>query len=304
MSHFYELFGNVSQKKVYIYNSLQAYKSSVYGIFDLLTYAENQQSGVLDVQIVETIPQEFSAGDYFILPAMRAFADYKAFMAVIGALLIEFHKKGGILCSVCMSSFLLAETGLLDGKVATTHWKAFTEFKRLYPKVKIEKEKIISIDGSIITAGGLTSYNDLALHIIRNEYSSELANKIAHIFLLNSSRESQLPFAVYTHNANSDELVDALVDLCRSNIQRAMGTWDIAGQLHISERQLQRRCKKSTGLSIAELFRSIKLDFAADMLQRGHTVSETADTVGYADVPGFSKAFIRYKGTSPGKWKT
>ncbi len=104
------------------------------------------------------------------------------------------YLSGACICTVCAGSFLAAEAGLLRGRRATTHWALAAEFRRRYPDVHLTAEKMLVDEGNVVSAGGITSYLDLCLHLLRRFGSPELAAAIARTFLLDAGRrESSCP---------------------------------------------------------------------------------------------------------------
>lgn len=290
-------------KKIWIINFEGVYKSSLYGLSDIFDYCSVHFGQRFILTIVESLPDDCSPLDYIILPACSSEAANNIANSGFKDQLAILYRSGAVVCSVCLSAFVLAESKLLNGRRATTHWKGAELLQNRFPEVSVDKSRILIKDERIITTGGLTSYNDLALFIIKNEYSSDTASSIARIFLVNSQRETQLPYIESRFRSYNDPLIDELQTVVTIEYSAAQSVESVSKKLNISSRQLNRRCLEETGLSVSSFIRSLRLGYAADLLDSGSTVTEAAAAVGYMDVPAFCRRFKTEKGISPGHWK-
>jgi transcriptional regulator GlxA family with amidase domain len=129
--------------------------------------------------------------DVIIIPPLLVPSDFTFELPALNVWLIHHYHMGTILTSACVGSFFLAKTGLLDGKRATTHWQYEEKFKSIFTSIILESDKILVDEGKIITAGGVSAYMDLVLHIIEKFHSKTNALRCANILLVDTGRSSQ-----------------------------------------------------------------------------------------------------------------
>lgn len=220
----------------------------------------------------------------------------------------EQYRRGATLYSACSGALMLAESGLLDGCEATSHWGYQDLFRRQYPKVRFRPEpNLVFADpaGRIVTAGGTTSWHDLAIHIIARHGSPGEAMRIAKVYLLKWHGEGQLPYATLVRHAPH---ADSVVRSCESWLQRhftdhgvVQGVVDYAG---IAERTLKRRFKAATGTTLIDYVQNLRIEEAKRLLETGASAVEAISAqVGYEDASFFSRLFKRRTGLSPGQYR-
>jgi transcriptional regulator GlxA family with amidase domain len=220
----------------------------------------------------------------------------------------ERHAAGAILCSVCTGTTVLAEAGLLDGLEATTHWSTVEFMRSRYPDIRLSPQKILVPDGpgdQIVTAGGATAWEDMALYLVARLSTPAEAIRIAKIFLLGDHSEGQLPFAGARKARRHDDGVVAEVQ-----------TW-IADTYHLSnpvaqmtersgltERTFIRRFRAATGYSPIEYVQTLRIEEAKHLLETTRTPIEMiAVEVGYEDPNFFRRLFKRRVGITPARYR-
>ncbi|MDB6060727.1 MAG: AraC family transcriptional regulator [Verrucomicrobiaceae bacterium] len=198
-----------------------------------------------------------------------------------------------LLCAVGTGSFLLAEAGLLDDKPATTHWFYFDSFAQRYPRVLLQRHHLITEAGNIYCAGSVNSVADLTIHFIELLYGRELARKVEAQF----SPEIRQPFASHAYSAgradvHSDEVIVQVQDYLRTNCAETLHMPELAKQLGLSLRSLNRRFKSATGMSPNSYLLQQRLHNARDLLRTTNlSIAEVAMTAGYSDSDYFSRLF-------------
>ncbi|OQX17932.1 MAG: hypothetical protein BWK76_09015 [Desulfobulbaceae bacterium A2] len=214
-------------------------------------------------------------------------------------------EHGACLCSVCSGAFLLAATGKLNGKRATTHWMMADSFATLFPKVILKKEKILIDEGDAITAGGVSAYNDLSLYLASRFGSQELAAALSRMLLIDPFRRLQSPFATRSFNkSHGDEEILQVQEWLGKNSANPVSINMLAGQVGLGERTFMRRFKKATGDSPMEYLQHLRIHAARQMLESTNkSIEEITRQSGYEDISSFRKLFRRTTGLTPSKYR-
>jgi transcriptional regulator GlxA family with amidase domain len=218
------------------------------------------------------------------------------------------YQEGSELYSACSGSILLAETGLLDGRSATSHWGYEDMFRRNYPRVNFDASaNLLYADhtGKIVTAGGTTSWHDLALHIIARHASPGDALQIAKVYLLKWHPEGQLPYTGLVRRAPH---ADSVVKNCEYWLSQHYREMDAIKQLvsmnEVPERSLKRRFKAATGDTLIGHLQNLRIEQAKKLLeQEDSPIDEVSEEIGYMDVSFFRRLFKRLTGLSPGQYR-
>jgi transcriptional regulator GlxA family with amidase domain len=218
------------------------------------------------------------------------------------------YRAGASLYSACSGAVMLAETGLLDGCPATSHWGYQDLFRRAYPKVRFDPAPNLAharADGRIVTAGGTTSWHDLALHIIARHASPGEALRVAKVYLMKWHAEGQLPFAPLVIPTPHG---DAVVRRCEAWLREHFRDEDAVGRVvavaAVPERTLHRRFKSATGRSLLEYLQGLRVEEAKRLLETSSTpVDEVSAQAGYADASFFRRLFKRLTGLTPGQYR-
>lgn len=210
------------------------------------------------------------------------------------------HQCGATLASICTGAFLLAATGLLDKRLATTHWAFEEDFRRRYPRVQLAIDQIITHDGPLICSGGATAYLDLTLYLIEHRYGKAIADRCAQL-LLADRRASQAVYASFNdHQQHDDSLIKEGQRWLQQHYAEAITADLLADRLALSRRQFNRRFKQATGLTFLAYLHAIRVDKAKYFLQvTPDPVDAIALRVGYEDITFFRRLFKREAGMSP-----
>ena len=218
------------------------------------------------------------------------------------------YRQGAELYSACSGSILLAETGLLDGRAATSHWGYGELFARQYPQVRFDAASNLVYgdpSGRIVTAGGTTSWHDLALHIIARHASPGDALHIAKVYLLKWHPEGQLPYTGLVRRApHADSLVKRCEEWMLENYTDTDAIRQVVAQAEVPERTLKRRFKTATGSSLIEYLQNLRIEESKRLLEQGNLpIEDISETVGYLDISFFRRLFKRLTGLTPGKYR-
>ena len=218
---------------------------------------------------------------------------------------VDQHKNGAEIVSLCVGSFFVASTGLLDNKKCAIHWAAKNEFAQMYPQVQVVDETIITDEDGIYTCGGGYSFLNLLLYIVEKHLGREMSVLASKMFEIDIERKSQHPFMIFMgQKRHGDEIVLRAQEFIENNPSEILTTDGLCEKLDVGRRTFERRFRKSTGNSISEYIQRVKVELTKKELETGSkTVNEIIFDVGYNDVDAFRKVFKRYTNLSPLEWR-
>lgn len=219
--------------------------------------------------------------------------------------LIEQHKKGAELASLCMGAFILADTGLLDGKNCSTHWFAADTFRTMFPKVNLVDGLTITDENGIYSSGGANSYWSLLLHLVEKYTNRETAILASKFFEVDINRHSQSAFAIFTgQKAHHDEAIKKAQAFIENNVSQKISISELADKVAIGRRSFERRFKSVTNNSVLEYIQRVKIEAAKRSLENSRThVSEVMYNVGYNDLKAFRTVFKKVTGLTPHEYR-
>jgi transcriptional regulator GlxA family with amidase domain len=215
------------------------------------------------------------------------------------------HSEGTVLASVCAGAFVLAETGLLAGRRATTHWVYAAAFTARFPDVRVEIDKLVLDDGDLLTAGGLMAWTDLGLTLVGRILGADLMLEVARYLLVDPPGRDQRAYAAFSPRLDHGDgaIVKAQQALHRSG-GRGGTTQSLAAEAGLEERTFLRRFQKATGLTPTEYRQHIRIARARAQLERSAlTIDQIAWEVGYEDPGAFRKIFHKILGLTPGEYR-
>lgn len=257
--------------------------------------------GIFSVHTDGTI-QDVTKTDLIIVPALAgdlkiSLEKNKAFIPWI----IKQYENQAEVASLCLGAFLLASTGLLNGKECSTHWLFANEFRNMFPDVHLVDGNIISEEQGIYSSGGASSYWNLLLHLVEKYTSRELAIKASKFFALEIDRKSQSPFIMFNgQKKHDDEPIKEAQAFIESNFTEKISVEELAIKFAIGRRHFERRFKKSTNNTPMEYIQRVKIEAAKKQLETGRkNVNEVMYEVGYSDTKAFRAIFKKITGMSP-----
>jgi transcriptional regulator GlxA family with amidase domain len=197
--------------------------------------------------------------------------------------------------SICTGAFILAEAGLLDGRRATTHWYYARQLLALFPKVKMEEDRIFTVDGPIWTSAGMSAGIDLVLEMIERDCGAELARAVAQKLVMYQRRaggQSQHS-TLLELEAKSDRIQTALT-FAKSNLRKSLSVEDLAAAAHLSPRQFSRIFRAETGQSPAKAVENLRVEAARLLVEQSdHSMDGIAEDTGFADPERMRRSFLR-----------
>ncbi len=226
----------------------------------------------------------------------------------VKAWLRRSHKGGTMIYSACSGSVLLAAAGLLDGREATSHWGYEDLFRKSFPKVRFKAAPNLVIadrTGHIVTAGGTTSWHDLAIHIISRHCSPGEALRIAKVYLLKWHGEGQLPYATLVRRQpHADSVVRKAESWLGEHFREPHAVASVVKHCGIPERSLKRRFTTATGSTLISYVQNLRIEEAKCLLgAEGTAADEIAALVGYDNPAFFRRLFKRLTGLTPGAYR-
>lgn len=222
--------------------------------------------------------------------------------------LIEMNDAGAELCSACSGTLLMAETGLLDGRMATMHWAYAKTFRRNFPAVDLRLEKALITEGErnqLVMSGAASSWNDLALYLIARHLGPATAQAVAKFFAFQWHTEGMAVYAVFEPpRDHGDAAIDRAQEWAASNFGSNSPVERMARRSGLAERSFKRRFRRATGLTPIQYVQELRLDEAKRQLERTkRAIDDIAWDVGYEDPAYFRRLFKRRVGITPGTYR-
>jgi transcriptional regulator GlxA family with amidase domain len=215
------------------------------------------------------------------------------------------HLAGAEVASLCVGAFLLASTGLLDGRKCSTHWFAQDEFRRMFPAVELAGDRIITDDRGIYTSGGANSFWNLLIYILEKYAGREMAVLSAKYYQIEIDRYSQSAFTMFSgQKTHGDEPVIKAQEFIENNFQDKLSVEQLADMFAIGRRSLERRFKKATNNTVVEYIQRVKIEAAKKSFETSRkNVNEVMFAVGYTDTKAFRTTFKKISGLSPVEYR-
>lgn len=302
--------------------------SSIIGSFKILTRANElwKQQGrkpIFQIQLAGLSKKvEFYDGLFSVKPHTHISGILKTDLIIIPALNKDFnsaikknkkltdwisyhYQNGASIASICTGSFLLASTGLLNGKVCSTHWAAADRFKEMFPEVDLKMDKLITDENGIYTNGGAFSFLNLILYLVEKYYDRKTAVLCSKIFQIEIDRNTQSEFAIFNgQKSHEDELIKKAQLYIEKKVEEKISIEDLSSRFSVSRRNFDRRFIKATGNTPNEYLQRVKMEAAKKALEgTNKTINEVMYSVGYVDVKAFREVFRRITGMSPLDYK-
>lgn len=288
------------------------FKSSAYGIEELF-YINNISCKSKDEVEIKTTFVSDEETKYFkttsisntiydvvIIPPIQNEKVFDISPKIIDWLIYQYNNKA-ILSSACIGSFILAKTHLLDGKFATTHWAYEELFKKEYPLVNLDINKILIDEKNIITVGGVNAYLDLCLYIIEKIHSCKTATQLANLMLIDRGRDSQKSYKAFsTILLFDDEDIKNSILYMKDNLHKQLSILEIASSINLTEKTFYRRFKKALNISPLQYLKILRVEKAKELLiSTNKSFSNITFELGYFDENSFRKFFKQETSLNP-----
>ena len=220
--------------------------------------------------------------------------------------LVAAQRRGAQIVGLCLGAYVLAETGLLNGRKATTHWAYAADLAQRYPEIHVDPNVLYVEDGAMLTSAGTAAGIDCCLHMLRREFGSECANSVARRLVVPPHRQGgQAQFIAQPLPATSNDLRLAdLLDWVRANLHLAHSLDSLAGKALMSRRTFTRHFRQLTGSTVNDWLLGERLAISQRLLEStGHAVDKVAELAGFGSPVSLRQHFRRAFGVSPTAWR-
>ena len=216
------------------------------------------------------------------------------------------YKQGAEVASICTGAFMLAASGLLDGKSCSTHWSAAENFRTMFPKVNLQADRLITDENGIYTNGGAYSFLNLILYLVEKYYDRQTAIYCSKVFQIEMDRNSQSAFTIFTgQKLHEDEAVKKAQSYIESKLHEKISVEHLSSKFSVGRRNFDRRFIKATGNTPVEYMQRVKVESAKKAFENSRkTINEVMYEVGYSDVKAFREMFRKITGMSPIDYRT
>ena len=262
-------------------------------------------NGIFTVH-TDVLLKDMKKADLIIIPAMggdlkSAIKKNKDFIPWI----VKQSKKGAEVASLCVGAFLLASTGLLNGKECSSHWLTANLFREMFPEVTLVDDRVVTEQNGIYSSGGATSYWNLLLHLVEKYAGREMAIMASKIYALEIDRKSQSPFIMFNgQKEHVDEPIRDAQNYIESKVSERISVGDLAVRFAIGRRHFERRFKKATNNTPVQYIQRVKIEAAKKHFETSRkNVNEVMYDVGYSDTKAFRTMFKKITGLSPLDYK-
>lgn len=211
------------------------------------------------------------------------------------------YKEGAEVASICTGAFMLASTGLLEGKKCSTHWSMEEDFKSMFPEVDLQTDQLITDEYGIYTNGGAYSFLNLIIYLVEKYYDRQTAIYCSKVFQIEMDRQSQSAFMIFKgQKMHGDEMVQQAQAVIESESDEIISIEKLASRFSVSRRTFDRRFIKATGNTPFEYFQRVKIEAAKKAFETSRkTINEVMYEVGYSDEKAFREVFRKITGISP-----
>ena len=269
------------------------------------THKAQDASGLYTVAPTKTL-MEVERTDLIIIPAVHGpLTDAISRNRSTIQWATEQFNKGAEIAAFCVGTFLLAETGLLNGRTCSTHWGHAQELQTMYPEVRVQSEKIVTDCEGLYTSGGAFAFTNLLIYLVEKYGGRDLAILTAKAFMIHMDKVDQSVFMIFNgQKDHGDELVLNVQEQIESAYAQKISIGELTKVFHTNRRTLERRFKAATGNSPLEYLQRVRVEAAKKILEQAqHNVSDAMYGAGYNDPKAFRELFKKIVGISPSAYR-
>ena len=211
------------------------------------------------------------------------------------------YMQGAEVASICTGAFLLASSGLLDGKTCSTHWSVADNFRTMFPKVDLQTDKLITDENGIYTNGGAYSFLNLLIYLVEKHYDRQTAIFCSKVFQIEMDRQSQSPFTIFIgQKTHGDDVVKKAQAYIEGHLDEKISVEHLSSHFAVGRRNFDRRFIRATGNTPVECSQRVKVESANKAFETTRKpINEVMYDVGYSDVKAFREVFRKITGMSP-----
>ena len=216
------------------------------------------------------------------------------------------YKRGAEIASICTGAFLLASSGLLDGRTCSTHWSAADNLRTMFPKINVQTDKLITDENGIYTNGGAYSFLNLIIYLVEKYFDRQTAIFCSKVFQIEMDRQSQSAFIIFKgQKSHDDEVVKKAQSYIENHIDEKISVGHLSLKLAVGRRNFDRRFIKATGNTPIEYSQRVKIESAKKAFETSRkTINEVMYEVGYSDIKAFREVFRKITGMSPLEYRS
>jgi len=295
--------------------------SAIYGLTDLFRIAGQwadsdnprqvrvthwrAEEGGEPMCVWDTHPNETHQLEYVITPPSIVMPDKMQPMPQEATWLRSQHKEGSRVCSICAGAFVLAESGLLQGRRVTTHWAFAKHLAQRYEDIEVADRNLVLDDGDVISAGGILAWTDLGLTLVERLFGRSTMLSTARFLVVQPPRATQLPFTEFIPDFDhGDEAILRVQHHIHADLTASLNLNDLSDVAHLGKRTFMRRFSKATSLNPTEYIQQARVAKARGILElTNRPLDQVAWEVGYKDPSAFSKIFQRISGISASEYR-
>lgn len=266
---------------------------------------ENSSAGLVLGHLEDFNSFDLTENDWVIVPGLEASTLFSDEFDRDIQQFLEWIKRqsarGAKICSVCTGAFVVAKSGLLDGKECTTHWKFAAHMRNLFPKLKVRNDRLFVKDGNIYSSAGMASGIDLSLFLLEETFGPELTIQVAKemvIYLRRSPEDPQLSMFLQFRNHIEDR-IHRVQDYLGQHLDRPLPSDSLADMVHMSPRNLSRLFKQTTGITLGAYKDQLRVEKALQMLRGGQKVEVVSHSCGMKSANQLRTLLKKYKGLLP-----
>ncbi len=270
-----------------------------------LTKEVRLNQGLFSVH-VDALLQDVQKTDLVIIPALGGnLKDSIKMNQDFVPWIRQQYENGAEVASLCVGAFLLASTGLLNGRECSSHWMTAHEFREMFPEVTLVDGRIVTEQQGLFSSGGATSYWNLLLYLVEKYAGREMAIIASKVYALEIDRKSQSPFIMFTgQKQHEDEPIRQAQEFIEKNVTEKISVEELALKYAIGRRHFERRFKKATNNTPVEYIQRVKIEAAKKQLESSRkNVNEVMYDVGYSDTKAFRTIFKKITGLSPVEYR-
>lgn len=250
--------------------------------------------------------EECKKADLVFIPALSG--DLRHAVEINEAMVpwvLHQYDQGADIASLCLGAFLLARTGLVDGKKCSTHWGFINQFREMFPQVDVQEGRIITEENRIYSSGGANSYWNLLLHLVEKYTDRATAVLVSKYFAIDINRDSQSVFSIFQgQKGHEDEAIRLAQEYIEKNIEARITVEELADRVSVGKRSFERRFRKATNNSVLEYIQRVKVEAAKRTFETSQkNVNEVMFDVGYTDTKAFRTTFRKVTGLSPAEYR-